>query len=112
MHAVSEPARRALDVVQCDLRIWHSAPRPLLHDRVLGAVAALGERQAAALRRDRTALHAVRWRNLDSHEIALLAFRNRVDLRRAHVHPRLREAAWNVRPDPDVVRSVVARSIA
>ena len=60
--------------------------------RVLGARAALGRRQAAALRRDRAALDAVRRGDLDRRPSVSAAGSDLVDLRRAHARPELGRA--------------------
>src|SRR5262245_4223590 len=83
-----------------------------LHHGVFATVAALGHRQAAALGRAGTALDAVRRRDLHLDEIPLLPRRDRVDLRRAHVDPRLGKASGNVLPHLDVARRVVPGPVA
>src|SRR5438105_12330792 len=73
------------------------------------AVAALGRRQPAALRRDRSALDAVGV--VDDHvHLAVLGriLWNLVYARRTHPAPRLGDLPRNVLLDADVVGSVVA----
>src|SRR5947199_5885713 len=77
-----------------------------LRECVLRARAALRRGQAAALRGDRAALDAVRRGHLHP---ALDGF---VDLRGTHVLPELRELGRHIRPNADVIRSVVARLVA
>src|SRR6185503_10090599 len=77
-----------------------------LRQRVLGAGAALRRREAAALGGDRTALHAVRGRYVDSR---LRCF---VDLRRAHPLPEERDVLRHFPPENDVVRLIVTRLVA
>src|SRR3954468_24468115 len=87
-------------------------------DLIIRPVAALGWRQAAALRGDGAALHAVRWRDLDVDALALEVVRQaaavllqavldlvreRVDLCRAHVLPHDGQLDWHVLLNADVV---------
>src|SRR4029077_1094234 len=82
-----------------------------LRVRVLGPGAALGRRQAAALRGDRTALDAVRRREIDRDSAVAADGSDLVDLRGAHVHPELSDVARNLALEADVIRLVVARLV-
>src|SRR4051812_24929466 len=82
-------------------------------DLVQRAVAALGRRQPATLRRDRPTLHAVGV--VDDHvDVAGLrrVLRDLVDPGGTHPTPRLRDLARDVLLDADVVGRVVARGVA
>src|SRR4051794_23897978 len=79
---------------------------------VFGAAAAFRRRQAAAFRGDRAALDAVRRGELDLDRSLAVLLADLVDLRGAEVHPHLRQLARDLRLDADVVRLVVARSVA
>src|SRR5215217_2708178 len=96
-----------------------------LRNLVVRPVAALGWRQAAALRRDGSALHAVRGGDLELHlalavELAVavrlrgleLLVGHLVDLRRAHVLPHQGDLERNLVLDAYVVRRVVAGRVA
>src|SRR5690242_3712380 len=85
----------------------------LLRDLVNGAVAALGRGEAAALGRDRSALHAV-GRVHDQVDEALLrrVLGHLVHAGRAHPRPALGDLARDVLLDPDVRGRVVARRVA
>src|SRR5690349_8918165 len=97
-----DSARRA------ESRAW----RTPLRERVLGAAAALRGREAAAFGRDGAALDAVRGGELDLDGAVAVGVSDLVDLRGAQVDPHLRELARDPRLDADVVRLVVARSVA
>src|SRR4051794_6312028 len=82
---------------------------------VEGAVAALGQRQPAALGGDRTALDAVRSGHVDVDGLGAgleLVLRDLVDLRRAHRDPGLGDLLRDAVLDPHVVRGIVAGRIA
>src|SRR5919202_751571 len=78
-------------------------------NRVLGPGAALRRGEAAAARRDRAALDAVRGRHL--HVDLAVAAPGLVDLGRAQVDPELGEVARDAALDPDVIRLVVPRPV-
>src|SRR5215210_5689261 len=92
---------------------------------VVRSVAALGGRQAAALRGDRPALHAVRRRHLQVHlalavqlAVALgrhlleLLLGHLVDRRGTHVLPHQRHVERHLLLDADVVGSIVAGGVS
>ena len=79
---------------------------------VLGAAAAFGRGQAAALGGDGAALDAVRRGELHLDGAVAVRVADLVDLRRAHVRPQLRQLARDLRLDADVIRLVVARAVA
>ena len=101
------PLRRAADR---DGRGLESRAR--LGKRVLGAGAALGRGQPAALGGDRAALDAVRRVHLDVHHPVAVGGAGLVDLRGAHVYPCIGQVFRDSALDPDVVRLVVARPVA
>src|ERR671932_620210 len=78
-------------------------------NRVLGPGAALRRGEAAAARRDRAALDAVRGRHL--HVDLAVAAPGLVDLGRAQVDPELGQVARDAALDPDVIRLVVPRPV-
>src|SRR5579864_3110814 len=88
-----------------------AASRCALGVRVLRPGAALGRRQAAALRGDRAALHAVRRCEIDGDGPVAADGSDLVHLRGAHVHPQLRDVARNLALETDVIRLVVSRLI-
>ena len=80
--------------------------------RVLGPRAALGRREAAALRRDRPALDAVGRRHLELDEAVLAFCSDLVDLRGAEVGPGGGELAGHPALDAQMVGLVVAATVA
>src|SRR5579864_8268879 len=91
-------------------RVGRAATAIRLGERVLGARAAFGRREPAALRRDRAALDAVGRRHDDLH-LACVFGPDLVDLGRAHARPQLGDLARHTGLDLDVVRRVVARLV-
>src|SRR5919204_2062120 len=84
-------------------------PVDSLRERVLRPRAALRRGEAAAFRRDRAALDAVRGRDLDL-DLAVAAG-DLVHLRWAHAHPHLAQVARDAALEAQVVRLVVARPV-
>src|SRR5437763_1417060 len=86
-----------------------TADRPSrLRERVFRSRAALGRCEPAALRRDRSALHAVRGRDVHGHGSIPALGADFVHLRRAKVDPELRDLLRNAALDANVIRLVVA----
>src|SRR6266542_4862428 len=84
-----------------------SSPPDALGDRVLGAGAALGWRQAAALRGDRAALDAVGGGYLEMDVAVPRLLAHLVDGGRAHPGPELGELRRHALAHAQVVRRVV-----
>src|SRR4029077_19457864 len=106
-HVRSRRPRRHAFVTMSDTGTW-AAETWLdgLRQRVLGAGTALRRREAAALGGDRTALHTVRRRYVDT---SLGCF---VDLRRAHPLPEQRDVLRHFPLEHDVARLIVTRLVA
>jgi hypothetical protein len=83
----------------------------ILRQRVLGPRAALGRRQAAATRCNRTTLDAVGRRHLQVDGAVPVVLTRLVHLGRAHPGPHLGDVARYASLDADVIRLIVARAV-